>query len=350
MNTAILEGLGRALPGPAVPQAAMRAKAEEVLIALAPELVDKLSVFDNGGIAQRHFVRPIDWYIEPHQWEDRSAVFAEAGLDLAEAAARDALHRAGLPADAIDGIILVTTTGIATPSLDARLMNRMGFRPDVARFPVWGPGCAGGVAGLNLASSLARAHPDKRYLLISLETCSLGFNPSDMSVRAFVATTLFADGAAAAIVRGDQVEGARLAAIRPGASYTWPDTERVMGWDVLDEGLRVVFSRRIPDIINERFAPVVEAYLKQNDARVDRYAFHPGGAKVLDAYETSLGQPRAAFQASWDVLRDHGNMSSPTVLFVLDDMLRRAPLAPGETMLTAALGPGFTAELALLDG
>ena len=346
----ILEALGTAVPGAAVPQSAVRARAEEILAALAPDLVEKMSVFDTVGIRQRHFVRPTEWYLEPHGWGDRSAVHAEAGLDLLEAAARDALAQADLTPDAVDGVVLVCTTGIATPSLDARLANRLGLRADVTRVPVWGLGCAGGVAGLNLAADLARADPDKRYLLLALETCSLAFNLNDLSVRAFVATTLFSDGCAAALVRGDRVQGKRLGALRRGLSHQWPRSEDVMGWDVMDEGLRVVFSRRIPAIVEAELGPVVARYLKREGATLGRTAFHPGGTKVLEAYEKALGLPPEELETSRAVLREYGNMSSPTVLFVLRDALRAAPLARGETALLAALGPGFSAELGLLEG
>lgn len=346
----VLEALGTAVPGPPVPQAAVRARAEEVLAVLAPDLVEKMSVFDTVGIRTRHFVRPPDWYLEPHGWGERSAVHVEAGLDLLERAARDALEAAGVGPEAVDGVVLVCTTGISTPSLDARLANRIGLRADATRVPVWGLGCAGGVAGLNLAADLARANPDKRYLLLALETCSLAFNLNDVSVRAFVATTLFGDGAAAALVRGDRVQGARLGTLRKGASHQWPGSEDVMGWDVLDEGLRVVFSRRIPQIVATELAPVVERYLKREAVAPDRYAFHPGGTKVLEAYEAALGLRPEQLDTARDVLRDFGNMSSPTVLFVLREALRRRSLAPGETALLAALGPGFTAELGILEG
>lgn len=346
----ILEALGTAVPGPPVPQSAVRAKAEEALAVLAPDLVEKMSVFDTVGIRTRHFVRPPEWYLEPHGWGDRAAVHLEAGLDLLERAAREALAEAGLGPEAVDGLVVVCTTGLSTPSLDARLANRLGLRPDAQRVPVWGLGCAGGVAGLNLAADLARAHPDRRYLLLALETCSLAFNMTDFSVRAFVATTLFGDGAAAALVRGDRTEGKRLASLRPGLAHQWRATEDVMGWDVLDDGLRVVFSRRIPGIVEEQLAPVVERYLKREAAAPDRHAFHPGGTKVLQAYEKALGLRPDAMDVPREVLRDFGNMSSPTVLFVLRETLRRRALAPGETALLAALGPGFSADLALVEG
>lgn len=350
MAVPVLEALGAAVPGPPVPQSAVRAKAAEILSQLAPELVEKLSVFDSTGIRSRHFSRPIEWFLESHGWGERNAIYAEVGLDVLERATRQALERARLPPTAIDGVVLVSTTGIATPSLDARLANRMGFRPDVARIPVWGLGCAGGVAGLRTARDLALAHPDRRYLLLSMELCSLAFNLNDMSVRAFVAATLFSDGCAAAIVRGDALEGPTLARLGGAASHQWPDSESVMGWDVLDEGLRVVFSRRIPDIVSGELAPIVRSFLKREGVADPRYVFHPGGTKVLEAYEAALDLPPDALDTARAVLRDYGNMSSPTVLFTLEESLRRRALDPGEPALLAALGPGFTAELILLHG
>ena len=346
---AFLEALGTAVPGSPVPQSAVRAKAEEVLSVLAPDLIEKLSVFDTVGIDKRFFVRPIDWFLEEHGWAERAALYADEGVKLLESAARQALARAQLAPIDIDGVVLVSTTGVATPSLDARLANKLGLRPDVTRVPVFGLGCAGGVAGVNLAAALANANPEKRYLLLCMETCSLNFDLHDMSVRAFVATTLFADGCAAAIFSGDRVQAKPLARWRAGASHQWPDTERVMGWDVTDEGLRVVFSRSIPEIVARDFAPVVESFLKREAASVDRHVYHPGGTKVLEAYESALGLKPAQLATARDALRDFGNMSSPTVLFALEASLR-APLAPGETALLAALGPGFAAELALLEG
>lgn len=349
-----LEAVATAVPGPAVPQADVRRKAEEVLAVLAPELLDKMSVFETTGIQKRHFVRPLDWFLESHGWEERSALYRDVGLAIMEEATRKALAQARLGATDVDGIVLVSTTGIATPSLDARLANRLGMRADVERVPVWGLGCAGGVAGLNIAADLARANPDKRYLLLTMELCSLAFNLTDMSVRAFVANTLFADGCAAVLLRGDDLVGAAdappaLGRLRRGSSHQWPDREGVMGWDVTDEGLRVVFSRKIPDIVERDLAPFVEAYVKREATPPDRYVFHPGGTKVLEAYEKALGLPPAALETARRALADYGNMSSPTVFFALADSLQR-PLAPGETALLAALGPGFTGALAMLEG
>ena len=348
----VLEAIGTAVHGPPVLQSDVRRKAEEVLAALAPELLDKMDVFEATGIRKRHLVRELDWFLEPHGWAERAEIYRDVGLDIMERASRAALERAGVDARDVDGIVFVSTTGLATPSLDARLVNALGMRSDVVRVPMWGLGCVGGVAGLNVAADLAHGQPEKRFLLVSMELCSLAFNLTDMSVRAFVANTLFADGCAAALVRGDRLAGATrgLANMLPGAWHQWPDSESVMGWDVGDEGLRVVFSRRIPEIVASGFRPVVESYVKWSGASPDRYLFHPGGTKVLEAYEGALGIPPAANAESRDVLREYGNMSSPTVLFVIEEALRRRALDAGQHALVGALGPGFTSSLLTLQG
>lgn len=342
-----LESLGAAVPGPAIPQQAVKAKAASVLAELAPDLARYLKVFDTTGIESRHFVRPLDWYLETHGWRERSEVYREEGLRLLESAAQRCLEAAGQPPESVDGIVFVSTTGISTPSLDARLVNRIGFRRDVQRVPVWGLGCAGGVAGLALAGDLARGSPERRFLLLSLEICSLSFHLSDLDVRSFVASTLFADGAAAALVAGDEAAELRLGRLGKGTSHEWRDSESVMGWDVMDGGLSVVFSREIPEIVARELAPVVRSHV--GDEGISRYVFHPGGTKVLEAYESALGINGDSLAASRSVLARYGNMSSPSVLFTLQESLRR-PLERGERALLAALGPGFASELLTLEG
>ena len=344
-----LESIGTAVPKQRFPQSEIKAKAAEVVSAVAPQLLEYMDIFDTTGIQSRYLVRELDWYLGSHGWKERSEIYKDEGLNLIEEAATRALDASKLTAADIGGIIFVSTTGISTPSLDARLVNRMGFHSNIQRVPVWGLGCAGGVAGLALAGDLARAHPDRRYLLLSLELCSLAFHLGDLDVRSFVAATLFGDGAAAAIVRGDQVNGIAKARLTAGSSHEWKSSEDVMGWNVLDEGLSVVFSRRIPQIVEEKLAPIVHAYAGQNGSGPDRYVFHPGGTKVLQAYEKALNVAPERLETARKILRDYGNMSSPTVLFTLAESLR-TPLRKTETALLAALGPGFATELLLLEG
>lgn len=347
----ILESLASAVPAHRVPQTEMRDLAKIVLAEHAPLLERLTQVFDNSGIADRYFVEPLDWYLEPHGWKDRQTLFLQHAVPLARDAATAALARAGLAARDIDAVVFVCTTGIATPSPEARLANAMGFREDVVRVPVWGLGCAGGVGGLARARDLALARPSSRTLVVALEICSLAFQFGEFTKKIAVAASLFGDGAAAAVVAGDAT-GAAGPRITAAASHLFPASERVMGWDVEDYGLGVVFSTEIPAIVEREMDGLVSTFLKRetDGRRPDRFLFHPGGAKVLSAYEKALGLAPADLSEAYGVLRDYGNMSSPTVLFVAERSLRARPLATGERALLSSLGPGFAGELALLEG
>jgi len=333
--------------------------AADLLLPESPGKAQLLAMFDNARIDARAFAVPLEWLVAPHGFKDRMAQFASTGLDLAEAAARGALANAGLkPAD-IDAVLLVCTTGIATPSLDARLSNRLGLRSDVARIPVWGLGCAGGVAGLARAAELAISKPGANVLVVALELCTVAFDVASTVAagpgatggkKSAAAASLFADGCAAVVVSGDTSRAAGPLRFVGATSHLFPDTERVMGWDVEDHTLDVVLSPRIPQIVEESMAGVVHPFadLHLAGGRPSRWVLHPGGAKVVEAYRTALGLAADALGHTESVLRRHGNMSSPTVLFVLDDAMAAKPKA-GETLLLGALGPGFAAELALLE-
>ncbi len=305
-----------------------------------PGLFDRLSgVFDNAGIAQRNIVAPQDWYEQPHGWHDRNALYLEAAQDMFERVASEAIRKAGLEPGDIDGVVTVSTTGIATPSLEARVGPRLGLRPDVRRVPVFGLGCAGGIGGLATASRLASAEPGSNWLFVTVETCSISIRLDSDDPAAIVATALFGDGAAAAVVRS----GTHcIARITGGAEKLWPDTQRIMGWDVEDPGLAVVFDRAIPPFIEENLAPAVDemlAKLGSSRAEIDRFCCHPGGVKVIDAIESALDLPQGELNLEREVLHDHGNMSAPTVLFVLERLIERG--LPNRVMMTA-FGPGFT--------
>ncbi|MEA3189569.1 MAG: alkylresorcinol/alkylpyrone synthase [Thermoplasmata archaeon] len=333
------------------PHRLRQAELREVAAAMMPEGAAKrnaLELFDHPSVAARALAMPIEWYLAPHGFRDRNAAYVDAGLPLVEAAAREAIATAGLAPQDIGAVLFVSTTGLATPSLDARLAGRLGLRPDTLRVPVWGLGCAGGVAALNRAADLVRARPGLHVLAVALELCSLSFDaPRAMAAgqggdkKAVVAASLFGDGCAAVVVSGQGI-GARHEA---GASHLFPGTERVMGWDVEDGNLDVVLSPRIPDIVRAEMANLVRPFVAGR--RVDAWVLHPGGAKVLEAYRDALGLSSADLAWSEEVLRAHGNMSSPTVLFALQAWQRSRPAA-GSTALLAALGPGFASELALV--
>lgn len=303
-------------------------------------------IYRNALIETRHSCVPIEWYLEPHSFSERNDMFLKNAVAVLAEAAGKALDQAGLEARDIDAVVVVCTTGIATPALDARLMQMMAFRPDVRRLPVFGLGCAGGVVGLARAADLARAHPDERVLLLVVELCALTFRAQDRSKSNLVATALFGDGAAAAVIScRDDATGPVLGASR---EHTWPDTLEVMGWDVADDGLKVVFSSDIPTLVQNDFRPVATGFLADQGltaADIGGFVCHPGGAKVIDALEACFELSMGALTHTRAVLRDHGNMSAATVLFVLKAMLDDGAKGP---LLLTTLGPGFTAGLMLV--
>ena len=303
-------------------------------------LFDRLaSVFDNALIDKRHTVAPIDWYREPHGWQERTALYVAATEALFKDAAVQAIAGAGLTPAEIDGVVFVSTTGIATPSIDARVGPRLGLRGDIKRVPMFGLGCAGGVTGLATAARLAAADPGSRWLFVCVETCSISIRLDSDDPAAIVATALFGDGAAAAVISTD---GPGLAKIVGGQEKLWPDTLGIMGWRVEDPGLAVIFDRAIPPFIKAELAPAIDAMLAAmgfSRADLDRFCCLPGGAKVVDAIEASLALPAGTLDLEREVLRDYGNMSAPTVMFVLERLLARG--LPPRVMMTA-FGPGFT--------
>jgi len=346
MDQCSLLSLATAVPPHVIEQSEAKARAREAFGG-KKALFDRLSgVFDNAGIASRHIVAPLDWYMTTHGWHDRNAVYLEAAERLFIEAATTAIERAGLMPDQIDGIVTVSTTGIATPSLEARALSKVGFRSDVRRVPVFGLGCAGGVNGLSIASRLAAAEPGSMWLFVTVETCSISIRLDSDDPAAVVATALFGDGAAAAVVTSGKHS---LARIRGSAEKIWPDTLRIMGWDVEDPGLAVVFDRAIPPFIAAELEQAVDemcAKLGTTRAEIDRYCCHPGGVKVIDAIESALHLNQGELNLEREVLRDYGNMSAPTVLFVLERLLERG--LPDKVMMTA-FGPGFTCAGMLLE-
>lgn len=325
-------------------QAAAKALARDAFA--RPALFERLaSVFDNAGIAERHLVAPPQWYQTGHGWAERNRLYLESAERLFEQAAEKAIAGAGLRPDEIDGVVSVSTTGIATPSLEARVGPRLGLRGDVRRAPLFGLGCAGGVSGLGTAARLAAAEPGSRWLLVTVETCSISIRLDSDDPAAVVATALFGDGAAAAVV---QCGGGGLARIAGSAEKLWPETQRIMGWDIEDPGLAVVFDRAIPPFIEAELAPAVGEMLGRLGVEresLGRLCCHPGGVKVVDAIETALDLAPGTLDIEREVLRDYGNMSAPTVLFVLERLIESG--LPEKTLMTA-FGPGFTCAGLLL--
>jgi len=340
-----LLAVATALPDHVLTQAEAKATAERAFGG-KPALFGRLaSVFDNAGIDTRHVVAPRSWYEEEHGWAERNTLYLQSAEALFVSAATKALAAAGVTADEVDGVVTVSTTGIATPSLEARVAGRMGFKPGIRRVPLFGLGCAGGVSGLAAAASLATASPGSRWLFVAVETCSISIRLDSDDPAAVVATALFADGAAAAVLGA----GSPIARIAGSAERLWPDSLRIMGWDVEDPGLAVIFDRAIPPFIEAELALAVDGMLDTlgvNKNQISRFCCHPGGVKVLHAIETALDLGSGTLDVERDVLRSCGNMSAPTILFVLEQLIARG--LPERTLMTA-FGPGFTCAGLLLE-
>lgn len=313
-----------------------------------------LNVFHNGDIHSRHVCMPIDWYREEHPFEERNQLYIEHALTLGEKAIQGCIEKAAIDFTQIDAIFFISSTGIATPSIDARLMNRFPFRHDTKRIPIWGLGCAGGAAGISRAYEYCLAHPTAAVLILAIELCSLTFQKNDLSKSNLIGVSLFSDGAACVLMTGNSFSNKPLPP-RPSVIATsspfLPQSEEVMGWNIQNDGLFVVFSRSIPSIIANWLGPVVHHFLDTQQlhiAEINHFVAHPGGKKVLLAYEEALGFSKEQTEISRDVLRRYGNMSSPTVLFVLEQFMAQQPKS-GEYGLLTALGPGFCGELVLLQ-
>ena len=338
-------GLAGANPTYQLPQDDVARVARELFSSRFPGFERMAPVFQSAGIRTRQSVMPMEWYLQPRGWPERMEAYAAGAVELFVQAAQGALDEAGLRGSDIDIIITVSSTGIATPSLEARAMGRMGFRPDAARVPVFGLGCAGGATGLALASRFARAEPGATVLMVCVELCTLAFRMDEPSKSDIVATALFGDGAAACLLRAG--EGG-FAEITGAAEHTWPDTLDIMGWRVDPQGLGVIFARAIPPFARKELRPAMDIMLAAQGfavPEVDRFICHPGGMKVIEAIEGALDLGQGALDHERAVLADHGNMSAPTVLFVLD-RARRAGLPPRSVL--SALGPGFTASAVTL--
>lgn len=299
------------------------------------------SIFTNTGIVKRHGVKPFDWYLKPRGWPERTDAFLEGAEALFIDVAGKALAGAGLKAADVDTVVTVCSTGIATPSLDARVARRMGFRSEVSRVPVFGLGCAGGASGLSIASRLAQARPGTNVLLVTIELCSLALRLDELTKANIIATSLFGDGAAAIVLRAGDGGATR---IEHTGEHLWPDTLDVMGWSVDPLGFGVILRRTVPEFVTTELKPALTQILTRMHlslADIGKFICHPGGAKVINAIETALALDQGTLEHERQVIADYGNMSAPTVLFILERALAKG--LPARSLLTA-LGPGFTAS------
>lgn len=309
------------------------------------------SAFINTAIESRYSAVPLSWFFEKHTWTDRNSVYVSTSLDLLENAANKAMQKASIDPKDVTDILLLSTTGIATPSLEAQLMDRIPFKSNVRRTPIFGLGCAGGLIGLNRASEIA-SQPGRTVLILVVELCTLNFMRDELSKQNVIATALFADGAAAAVVQSsDGVRPLRNQVIVAAQTeHRWPNSLDIMGWDVADEGLKVIFSRKIPDLVKNDFKPVMHDFLDRERLslpEIQNYLSHPGGAKVIDELEAVFQLSPGHMKESREILKNFGNMSAPTVLFVLEKAMDEG--IAGRSLLST-FGPGFTTAMTLLEG
>jgi alkylresorcinol/alkylpyrone synthase len=319
---------------------------------LFPHLDRFAGVYEHAGIEGRYFCQPIDWYYEPHGWEERTQVFQHHALSLLENVALRSVAAAGLELSDIDMIVTNTITGLAIPSLDAMLMDRLDFSPSAERLPIFGLGCGGGVAGLSRAARLAQARPGANVLFMTVDLCSLCLRSNDPSVTMYVSTALFGDGAAGMVMSANghsEACGPVGPVVVASGEHLWRKTQHIMGWDIKGDGFGVVLSPELPKLMKEQLGPALDSFLAHNGLKLgdfEGFLLHPGGRKVLETAERVLGAGHEKLAHSWSVLRDFGNMSSVTALFVLERAW--AARVKGRHLM-AAFGPGFSAYFAVVD-
>lgn len=342
-----MQGIGTAVPNYVVKQGEIK----EFVAALFHSQIDHLErllpVFESSLIYTRYLSQPLEWYQSDHSFAEANAIFEQVALELSTKAALQAMNKANVGAEDIGMVIFVSSTGITTPSLDAKLIHKLGLSPHIKRLPIWGLGCGGGLAGLARGAEFAGHMPGKSVLLVTVELCSLTFQRQDYSKSNLIGASLFADGAAAALLRVDD-KG-------PGLINNYctllPNSTHIMGWDLIDTGFKVRFSRDIPSIVKGYLPDLLKKACEQwgiTQQELCHYVVHPGGAKVLDAYEESLNLSKNVLQYGYEILGCYGNMSSASILFVLKKFME-GTLPTGNYGVLLALGPGFSVEEVLFQ-
>lgn len=313
-----------------------------------PDLLDRLHA--RTGVETRSLALPIEAYPELKSWGEANQIWIDTACELGQTAICQALTRAGLSVQDPAAFFFVSISGVASPSIDAKLVNRMGLNRNIKRVPIFGLGCVAGAAGIARAADYVRAFPDQVALLLSVELCSLTIQRDDLSIANLISSGLFGDGAAAVLVTGDDhpAAGPEILATR---SVFYPDSEDVMGWDIGERGFRIVLSKEVPNMVYRHLAGDIDAFLADHQlgrSDIGAWVMHTGGPAILTATQNALDLPEGALAASWDCLRRVGNLSSSSVLFVLEEFMERRKPTPGTYGLLAAMGPGFCSELILL--
>ncbi len=313
-----------------------------------PDILDRLE--DSMKVDGRYTARPIEFYENMNKWGQANDAWIEVGLEIGEQALCRALASAGVEPKQLSAIFVTSVTGIAAPSIDARLINRMGLSHNIKRIPIFGLGCVAGAAGIARAADYVRGYPNQTAALLSIELCSLTLQREDLSMAHLISALLFGDGSAATVVAGDEIDsdGPEILATK---SVFYPNTERTMGWDISEKGFRIVLSADVPDTVLRHLGSDVDEFLAEQNLRrsdVKSWVMHTGGPKVLEATAEALGLTKEDLDASWECLRKVGNLSSTSVLLVLEDVYKNRRPAPGTLSILAAMGPGFCSELLLL--
>jgi alkylresorcinol/alkylpyrone synthase len=327
----------------------VKQQAREMFAADFPQVDRLIHAFDNTEIIDRNFVKPLPWYATSTTFEERNNEYIASALNYSVQAVESVIKKAGIQKDDITDILFVSTTGLSTPSLDALIINKLRLNEHINRMPVWGLGCAGGVSGTAKANTLAKANPDAIVLLVAVELCSLTLIKSDYSKSNFIGSSLFSDGIVACIIKGDNHQKGPAVKIIASSSKLYYDSLEVMGWEFQDKGFKVVFSKDIPTFIHEHILDDITTFLKKQNLKlsdIKNFVFHPGGKKVLDAYTDALKAPGDFLKNTRETMNNYGNMSSATVLYVLEKFMNEGFTDGYGLML--AMGPGFSSEMVLL--
>ena len=314
-----------------------------------PEANRLIFAFDNTEIIDRNLSQPLQYYTKPNTFEERNNEYINSSLNYSVQAIEECIEKAAINKQDITDLLFVSTTGLATPSIDALIINKMRLNPHVNRIPVWGLGCGGGVSGMAKANVIAKANPDAVVLLVAVELCSLTLIKSDYSKSNFIGSSLFSDGISACIVKGDNHINNKGITYIASSSKLYYDSLEVMGWDFQDTGFKVLFSKDIPTFINENIKQDIDEFLEKQQLKlrdIKNFIFHPGGKKVLDAYQNALSVEGDFLQKTKKVMNDYGNMSSATVLYVLEKFMDEG-FEDGYGLMLA-MGPGFSSEMVLL--
>ena len=357
----VLSAVGTASPEHILEQNEVKTFARAMFGATLPNIDRLVQAYDNAQIQRRHFCVPLDWFGQDHTFREKNDLYISNACALSEEAIRQCLERAECQFEDVDYLLYVSTTGLSTPSIDALLIQDLPFRKDIKRLPIWGLGCAGGAASISRGMEIARAVPSARVLVVVTELCGLTFMPNDLSKANLIASALFGDGSAAVLIEGEECTPRRITSpgIIDSSTRTLPDSLDVMGWDISEAGFGIQISRDIPTIVRTFMRDSIAELLGRHDLRKEQirhFITHPGGAKVLEAYQESLELPRSTFQDTWEVLNNYGNMSAASVLFVLERFMEKisAERKEGNPVdreygLLGALGPGFSSEVVLLQ-